>query len=386
VFGFTAAMPIWANDDGHGGDQDPKNLLVDDDKVQCPTATFTKIQDAVNAASNGATIRVCAGIYREQVTIAKSLTINGDNGSIVMPSSVVANTTSLAPGHAIIAAVILVMNSTDVDLSGLTVDGANNGINACAPDLIGIYYQNASGTIRQNTVRNIKLGPGLEGCQSGLGIFVQSGPGKSKVTIDTNSVHDFQKNGITGNEAGTSVTVLHNVVAGVGPTTGAAQNGIQIAFGATATVDSNISANHVWSPCLNVNCAASGTDILVFQSDGIEIMHNTAGRSQGGIFVQANNSNVHENTVFDTLVFDGIGFQGDGNKAVENTVTKSDESGIFVQGNNNKVTGNTIQEAPIGVLKMTGSTGTDIQGNQFINVPIPTVDPSGPVSKSSPYR
>jgi parallel beta-helix repeat protein len=385
MFGVTSAMPIFA-DDGHDADhQNSKTLLVDDDKVQCPAATFTKIQDAVNAASSGAVIRVCAGTYREQVTITKPLTINGDNGSIVMPSPVVTNSTSLASGNPI-AAVILVMNSTDVDLSGLTVDGANNGINGCAPNLIGIYYRNASGNIQKNTVRNIKLGPGLEGCQSGLGIFVQSGLGKSKVTIDTNSVHDFQKNGITANEVGTSVNVVHNVVAGVGPTTGAAQNGIQIGFGATAEVDSNISANHVWSPCVNVNCAASALDILVASSDGVEITHNIAGRSQGGIFVQANNSNVHDNTVFDTLIFDGIGFAGNGNKAANNTVTKSDESGIFVQGNNNKVTGNTIQDAPIGVLKITGSTGTVIQGNQFINVPMPTVDPPASMSTISPYR
>jgi parallel beta-helix repeat protein len=386
LFGLSAALPVFADDDGHEGDhQDGKTLLVDDDKVQCPTATFTKIQDAVNAASNGATIRVCAGTYKEQVTITKSLTINGDNGAVVLPTGVVTNSTSLATGNPI-AAIILVMNATEVDLSGLTVDGANNGITGCAPNLIGVYYRNASGNVQKNTVRNMKLGAGLEGCQSGLGIFVQSGLGKSKVTVDTNSVHDFQKNGITGNEAGTSVTVLRNVVAGVGPTTGAAQNGIQIAFGATGSVDSNISANHVWSPCLNVNCAASATDILVFASDGIEIKNNIAGRSQGGVFVQANNSNVHDNTVFDTLIFDGIGFAGNGNKASNNTVTKSDESGIFVQGNNNKVTGNTIQEAPIGVFKIAGSTGTVIQGNTYINVPIATMDPAGSGSTSSPYR
>jgi parallel beta-helix repeat protein len=387
VFGVTATMPTFADDEhGDNGDHDSKTLLVDDDKVQCPTATFTKIQDAVNAATNGATIRVCAGLYKEQVTISKSLTINGDNGAIVMPTGVVTNSTSLASGNPI-AAVILVTNSTEVDLSGLTVDGANNGITGCAPNLIGIYYRNASGTVQNNTVRNMKLSTALNGCQSGLGIFVQSGFGTSKVTIDTNSVHDLQKNGITGNEVGTAVTIKNNVVTGLGPTTGAAQNGIQIAFGASGTVDSNVSANHVYSPCVDVvNCAASAIDILVFQSNGIEIERNITGRSQGGIFVQANNSNVHENTVFDTLIFDGIGFAGNGNKAATNTVTKSDESGIFVQGNNNKVTGNTIQEAPIGIWKFTGSVGTVIDGNHFINTPITTMDPSRPSVANSPYR
>jgi len=378
VFGVTAAAPSFADDDH-------KTFLVDDDKVQCPTATFTSIQAAVNAAPNGATIRVCAGLYKEQVTITKPLTINGDNGAIVMPSAVVTNSTSLATGNPI-AAVILVSNSSDADLSGLTVDGANNGLTGCAPNLIGIYYRNASGNIQNNTVRNMKLSDALNGCQSGLGIFVQSGLGTSKVTIDTNSVHDYQKNGITGNEAGTNVTIKNNVVTGLGPTTGAAQNGIQIAFGAAGTADSNISSNHVWSPCTDVNhCAAAAFDVLVL-SDRVEIDHNSTGRSQGGIFVQGNNGNVHDNTIFDSLVFDGIDLIGNGNAAENNTVTKSDEAGIFVQGNNNKVTGNTIQDAPIGVWKDTSSTGTVISGNHFINTPITILDPARPGIAASSYR
>ena len=40
-------------------DRDHKpDLLVDDDKVQCPAATFTSIQDAINAANPGSLIRI----------------------------------------------------------------------------------------------------------------------------------------------------------------------------------------------------------------------------------------------------------------------------------------------------------------------------------------
>src|SRR5215216_4594196 len=44
-------------------------LLVDDDKVQCPSAGFTTIQSAIDNASGGDTIDVCAGTYVEQLTI-----------------------------------------------------------------------------------------------------------------------------------------------------------------------------------------------------------------------------------------------------------------------------------------------------------------------------
>ena len=202
-----------AAQDGHR----KPDLLVDDDKVQCPTATFTSIQDAINVADEGSVIRVCPGTYPEQLFINKTLSIKGDNGAIVLPSNIVANTTG-ASGAAI-AAAILVKNTANVEIEGLIVDTLNNGITECSPDLIGILYQNSSGSIEHNAVRNTKLSVSLNGCQSGDAIVVQSlGGGTSKVSIDDNSVHDYQKNGITGNELGTDVTISKNVVTGLGPT------------------------------------------------------------------------------------------------------------------------------------------------------------------------
>ena len=90
-----AARPALAQD----ADKTP-NILVDDDKVQCPTAAYTSIQAAVNAAKSGDVIRVCAGTYREQVVIDKSLSVEADNGVIVIPSNVVANSAGASSGEA----------------------------------------------------------------------------------------------------------------------------------------------------------------------------------------------------------------------------------------------------------------------------------------------
>lgn len=361
-------------DDSHHG----QTLLVDDDKVQCPTAGFTKIQDAVNAAPAGATIRVCPGTYAEQVSITKNLTVRGDNGAVVIPSNVEANTTSLVSPNAPIAAVILVADTDHVTLDNLTVDGANNGLTGCSPDLIGVFFRNASGEIRNAAVRNMKLAASLNGCQSGLGIFVQSGnEGTSHVEVEGNSVHDFQKNGITGNEEGTEVEIHDNGVTGIGPTTGAAQNGIQVGFGATGRLDGNSVANLIWSPCISVStCTAEATGILIFNSDDVTLNGNSVSETQGGIYVQGGDCKVEENTIFDTLVFDGLALAGDGSEAKRNSITHSDESGVFIQGNNNTVTDNRINETPIGVLTASGSVGNTTSGNRFFNTPVPVQDPS----------
>lgn len=355
--------------------------------VECPGAQFSTIQAAVNAAAPGTIIRICAGTYPEQVSITKSLSLHGDNGVVIQPSNMTANSTSTSSGRPI-AAILLVADATDVDITDVIVDGTNSGITECAPDLIGVFYRNASGEVRRVAVRNVKLSASLNGCQSGSAILVQSGGGgTSVVQIEDSSIHDYQKNGITANEVGTQVRIEGNVVTGVGPTTGAAQNGIQIGFGAGGSVTGNTVANHIWSPCVSLqSCDFTADDILVVQSDNVAVEQNVAGVSQTGIAISANHARVEGNHVFDSLVFDGVDLIGNDNDARDNRITHSDQAGVFIQGNNNVVTRNRINEAAFGVLKIAGSTGNVIANNDFFNAVVKVQDPQGLRSKASPYR
>jgi len=357
-------------------DRDRKpDLVVDDGKVQCPSATFTSIQDAINAANPGSLIRICPGTYREQLSINKSLSIEGDNGAIVMPASMVANTTGSSGTP--IAAAILVKDAANVEIEGLIVDTANNGITECSPDLIGILYQNSSGSIEHNAVRNTKLSVSLNGCQSGDAIVVQSlGGASSKVSIEDNSIHDYQKNGITGNESGTEVIITENVVTGLGPTAGAAQNGIQIGFGAKGGVLRNTVTDNVWAPCVSLtNCAFNATGILIFQSDDVRVEHNSVATNQVGIFTNGQNTKIESNNISNSLVLVGIDLAGDGNLAKGNDVTNSGQAAILIEANDNKVQSNEITEAPIGILKLAGTVGNTHPGNSFFDTLITVQDP-----------
>lgn len=352
-------------------------LVVDDDKVECPNAGFTRIQDAINAASPGDHIRICKGTYAEQLAIRKALDIDADSGAVLMPNVMQQNTTSLFDGTPI-ATAILVADTTGVSISGLTVDGANNGVSGCSPDLEGITFQNASGNVARAAIRNFKLGAGLGGCQSGTGFFVQSGGGKiSRVEIEDCTIRDFQKNGITANEIGTTAIIRRNVVTGIGPTPAIAQNGIQIGFGASGAIAKNVVTNNLYSACSAVaTCTAVATNILVTQSDGVEVSGNRAGISQVAIFVDGNGAEVERNETFATSVFDGIRVEGNQAEIRRNRVFNGAESGIFVMGNNNVLEDNVITEAAIGILKETGSTGNMIAMNRFFDVPIPAQDPA----------
>ncbi|NDQ56792.1 MAG: hypothetical protein GZ088_06925 [Acidipila sp.] len=359
--------------------QDPNqtpNLVVDDDKVQCPAATFTSIQAAINAASPGDLIRVCPGTYREQLSINKSLSIEGDNGAIVLPSNMLPNTAS--PSGTPIAAAILVKNSANVEIDGLIVDSDNNGITGCAPTLMGILYQNASGTIEHNAVRNTKLHTArLIGCQSGGAIVVQSlGGGTSKVSINDNSVHNYQKNGITGNELGTEVTITKNVVTGLGSVIGAAQNGIQIGYGGKGEVLGNTVTDNVWSPCVSItNCVYSAAGILIFESDDVRVENNSVATNQIGVYAGGGHNKIESNSISNSLVLVGIDLAGDNNLANDNDVTNSGQAAILIGGNQNEVLGNDITEAPIGILEFSGIFGNAVSGNLFFDTLISVQNP-----------
>jgi parallel beta-helix repeat protein len=151
---------------------------------------------------------------------------------------------------------------------------------------------------------------------------------------------------------------------------------VQIGFGAAGSIVNNTVTNNVWAPCTDVaTCATVATNILVTQSDGVDVSGNTVGISQVNIFVHGSDSAIDDNDTFADSVFDGIRVQGDQSRVRRNRVHSGAEGGIFLSGNNNVVMDNLIQEATVGVLKVTGSAGNIIAGNRFFNTPVLVQDP-----------
>jgi parallel beta-helix repeat protein len=365
---------------------------------------FTSIQSAVDAAPAGSTIKVCPGTYPEQVVINKKLTLEGinaggaDNPTLVIPpNGFAADTARLSNGQPFAPQILVESPATDVDIHYLTVDGSGNNLNSgcSAPNLIGIYYQNASGTIRYVVARNQAQNAENFHCQpsAGLGIFVESGgSGTSTVTIENCSVRGYQKNGITGDETGTNLTIRGNSVVGAGPTT-TAQNGIQLGFGATGRVEYNTVADDVFNGDPNEG-AASG--ILIFGSGDTTITGNSVTTTQTGINIvtdgtlTANGNTITDNHVANTILADGIDICSNDNTVIGNTVFSSAEAGIHLDstcassGNNNTARGNSVNEACAGILLGTGTGNAVSSINDFANVNFLTLAgdacPPAPVS------
>jgi hypothetical protein len=381
----------------------------------CMTGTqFSSIQDAINNVVAGTNIHICPGTYPEQLHVNRALTLTGvvsgtSDAVIIVPpvGGLVANTTSLRDKSPIAAQVLVDVDNT-VNLANIIVDSIGNSLNACAPLLVGIFYRNSSGTVNHVVTRNQWVGtseqdPNLDGCQTGLGIFAQSGNNlTSAVTVENSSVHDYQKNGITGNEVGTIINVLNNNVIGQGATNGAAENGIQIGFGAAGMISGNTVIDDVWAPATVSNPGNAASGILLFDagSNSITVKANTVGNTQFGIALATDTAGlndgvtVQKNKVTGTRIFDAIDVCSNGNTVTSNVLANSAESAIHLDascgaldggtsGDNNTVTTNIVSDGNVGVLKDTGVTGNTTTPNTFFATA--TTDPAGNARSRLPF-
>jgi parallel beta-helix repeat protein len=343
--------------------------------------SVSTITQAISAVAPNGTIDICPGTYAEQLTITKSLKLVGVNPGpsnssqvlIVPPAGGLLNNATDIDTNQPTAAQIAVQGAT-VSISGLTVDGTGNGIGTygCAWDVVGIIYQNASGTVSGNVVRNEFAAPfaSYGGCQSGLGIFVQTTTGSSNVVITKNAVETYAKNGITGNDAGTNVTISDNTVLGMGPTTGAGENSVQIGFGATGSVAGNIVGDDVWALDVFGDTGDAAAGILVYDSAGVPITGNTVNSTQYAIAVvsdgggSADHATISTNKVGVTYLYDAIDVCGAGSATISgNTLNATDEAAIHLDSScgaastGNTVNNNKIDGACAGILEGTGSGG-----------------------------
>jgi hypothetical protein len=156
-----------------------------------------------------------------------------------------------------------------IDAAGCNIGAYNptsvSGANIFGANYFGVVVRGATANVTNSLVHDIGEAP-LNGSQHGNAIaYIEGASG----TISGNTVSSYQKNGITVSGAGTSASVLSNVVTGQGPVSYIAQNGIQISFGATAVVRGNTVSRNWYTPTGTIACG-----LLVFEATGVKQQMN----------------------------------------------------------------------------------------------------------------
>jgi hypothetical protein len=153
---FTATSILWvSNDDGA--------TIVAGGGESCESPGYSTIAAAVDAASAGDTVRVCAGTYVGSVDVGKSLTILGAN-SAISPIDGTRGAESVISGDGDYAVEIF---ASDVVLDGFTVTNT-------AGNAVRVAVGRASGrSLSGVTVRNlIAQGGSVLSCPDCAGLFL----------------------------------------------------------------------------------------------------------------------------------------------------------------------------------------------------------------------
>ena len=265
----------------------------------CTNPGFSTISAALAVAPAGATVRVCAGTYQEQLAITQSVSINARGAvTLLLPATPSDTVTSCdtdggAQPNQDVVDICGSAPGTQVTITGFTIEG-NWPSDVCNDSLYGVaVLGGANLTMSNSTVEDIGGDPLTDGCQGGVGIEV--GLAQTGTTADTGSatltndtVKSYQKNGITVDGTGSSATMTGVTTIGAGPSPAIAQNGIQISDAATAT----ISGGHVsGNECSLTNvCGPDGFSQT--QSCGI-LLYDAGQTSVSSVTVSGNDLGIY---------------------------------------------------------------------------------------------
>ncbi len=271
----------------------PPATEVDDDRVECPNAPYSSIQDAIDSGATN--IRVCAGEYYENVNISRTpvLSISGAGAG-----STIIHGLAGTPGP-----IISVTSRGRATIENLTVEG--NAILA-GRRVYGIRYQESNGTIRGVAVRDIR---DQTGHAEGIGIAIESSTVAANVVVEHSEVSNATRVGILANGSAVQARISNNRVQGPSLPKRWAPNGISISRGASALVESN----EVWDAASPAPERGAASGIMSRCAGLTKIRYNRIYAADLGVsIVDAQNTWVLDNDIYDSKS-DAITLQSVGN-------------------------------------------------------------------------
>jgi PGF-pre-PGF domain-containing protein len=247
-------------------------------------ANYSTLQSAINAASNGDTIIVCAGQYNESITVNKSVTITANNSTydVTVNSSSNANDTITVTNSSVNISWLNVQNATDPGRSGINVSNAsyaNLSNNWLTSNYYGIYLSNANNsTLANNNASN----------NSGDGVYLNF---SFSNTLMNNTASNNTDTGIFFYSS-TNNTILNSTANGTNQS-----YGIRIESNSTGNqiINNNFSSNTaygMWSDnTSSFNWTVNGTSLVQNNSvmmNGNVTVQNGGNLTLSGVVLQMN--------------------------------------------------------------------------------------------------
>ncbi|NNK02723.1 MAG: hypothetical protein HKP58_20105 [Desulfatitalea sp.] len=278
---------------------------------------YATIQAAVDAAAEGGTIIVDDGVYTENVSIAKSITIESQNGY---------QTTAVVAANA--GRHVFTINAPNVTIQGFDISGAHNyyraaiyfgagsdngkaldnrcGYSDIYRNYIGIYVFDSNNMDIANNICNY-WGP--------YGIYIDQSNGSR---FSDNIIEDHGMEGIYLRD-GISCTISGNAIT-------RCRRGIEVFGAENCTIADNSTSANTQDGIHTINCGI-----------GISISGNTSdSNAEVGIFVESSSHAVVMDNSANWNDLSGIVIYSSSSSNVSrNTVTWNDDYGIYINHSDN---------------------------------------------------
>ena len=284
---------------------------------------FDTIQEAIDAADEGDTIKVLPGSYIEQITISKDLTLIGSGAKSTIIEAPILEELELNVIDR--PYIVEVNNGAEVTMKGLTIKGPEG--TDCG-QLIGVsVLENGTIDLKHALVKGCTDNAFLIGAPP----FFPGGPQIGHATITKTFVTDYQNHGVFALGSNTTLTMSYNKIISSNPNA-LATVGILFVFGATGT----ITHNEVSENICNIPDTCGPDFFNQFQAFGIVadsagqgsvISYNYISNNDGGIAVVGESGCciVDKNKLKDNRFF-GVTVV-DGNHTISNTKILGGEVG-----------------------------------------------------------
>jgi hypothetical protein len=315
--------------------------------------SFTTINGALSATTKPNVIQICPGIYPEEVGIYFPVTMEGisagnsDQIVITPPSGGLFVDSGDDLGDLVAAQVLVEADGGEVNLSNLIIDGYGNNVATGADTyVVGVFYQNTRGTVKDVIVRN------QNGNGQGVGIWLEGGSANPSVVVESNNVQVPDYAGIYAETNSSTSEVTANIKGNYLASTFSNSIGVDLLSGLTASVTGNL-------------ITAGYEGILISGGKG-SVSQNKIEGTPLGIDLETDTVSVTSNAIYNTLGGYGIGIVADSSVA--------------------PVTGNTVAQSPFGIF-LDCVAGTNVHSNTILDTYFALYEvPSGAIGTNTYYN
>lgn len=317
-----------------------------------PSHKYPTIEAAVQAAKPGDEVKVLPGVYREQVSIDKSLTVTGSGAGV----TTVAAPRTLLPGADGNASIVEIGGGASVAISQIGVSGPAAGTCEQGALEAGVHVLGGAHLdLHDARVAHIRNSPTVACSRSGVGVLVGilTDPASGTAVIRDSEISDYATKGVLVLSAGPA-TISHNIIAGPAQLSA---DGIDALFSA-----SSISYNLITGNVCPGGCGPDPVNdfqkfgILVGGVPGAAVTHNLLVGNAAGIFGQGDGIAIDHNVISNSQLF-GMELV-DGEFAPRDDVISGGVSGVVVMA----LSANA--HAQLNSEKIIGTSGPAVQTAQ----------------------